>query len=257
MVEEMKIWLLSQKQTQHWTTSKATADACYALLVAGKQGFLDPSNISIALGNKVVQNEASSKEAGTGYLKVSIPGQEVQNEMGKIKVQVSGKPRNSGISWGAVYWQYFEDLDKVSSAANSLQVQKELYIQRQSDSGPVLTPITAENELQVGDKVKVRILIKTDRNLEYVHLKDQRSGCFEPLNTLSGYRFQGQLGFYESSRDVSSHFFIDYLPKGTHIIEYSVFVSQQGNFSVGLTHIQCMYAPEFSAHSDGFRLQVK
>ncbi len=160
-------------------------------------------------------------------------------------------------SWGAIYWQYFENLDKITSAATPLVVKKQLFIEKNSDRGPVLESIREGAGLKIGDKVKARIEIIVDRDMEYVHLKDSRASCFEPTNVLSGYRWQGGLGYYESTKDASSNFFFSYLPKGKYVFEYPMFVTNAGDFSAGLATIQCMYAPEFSAHSEGLRVQVK
>jgi uncharacterized protein YfaS (alpha-2-macroglobulin family) len=92
--------------------------------------------------------------------------------------------------------------------------------------------------------------------MEYVHLKDMRASCFEPVNVLSGYRYQGGLGYYEATKDASTNFFIGWLPQGTYVFEYPLRVTHEGNFSNGITSIQCMYAPEFSSHSEGIRVEV-
>jgi uncharacterized protein YfaS (alpha-2-macroglobulin family) len=111
--------------------------------------------------------------------------------------------------------------------------------------------------LKVGDKVKVRIILKSDRNMEFIHLKDMRSSGFEPINVLSRYKWQDGLGYYESTRDAATNFFIDYLPKGIYVFEYPLRVSHKGDFSNGITSVQSMYAPEFAAHSEGIRVKVE
>jgi len=257
-VDALKVWLLKQKQTQHWKTTKATADACYALLLHGSDWLTGTPRVTIRLGKETLRSSEMKTEAGTGYFRKRYAGSEVQNEMGNIHVKVE-QPGNKeeGVSWGAVYWQYFEDLDKITPAATPLSLKKQLFIERNTDRGPVLTEIKEGNELQVGDKVKIRIELRVDRDMEYVHMKDMRAACMEPLNVLSGYRYQGGLGYYESAKDAATNFFFDYLRKGTYIFEYPVFVSAKGNFSNGITTIQCMYAPEFSSHSEGIRVNVK
>ena len=120
----------------------------------------------------------------------------------------------------------------------------------------MLLPLDANNTLHVGDRVTVRMEIRTDRNLEYVHLKDMRASGMEPLNVLSEYKLKGGLGYYESTKDASTNFFFHYLPKGTHVFEYQLFVSHTGLFSNGIATIQCMYAPEFSSHSEGIKVNV-
>ena len=110
--------------------------------------------------------------------------------------------------------------------------------------------------MKVSDKLKVRIELRVDRDLEYVHMKDMRASGFESMNVLSQYKWQGDLGYYESTRDASTNFFFDYLPKGTYVFEYPLRVVHNGDFSNGVTTIQCMYAPEFTSHSEGERFII-
>jgi uncharacterized protein YfaS (alpha-2-macroglobulin family) len=173
--------------------------------------------------------------------------------MGEITVSKT----DEGVAWGAVYWQYFEQLDKITPAETPLKLKKDLYLQQNTDRGPVITPVTAQTALHVGDLVKVRIELRVDRNMEYVHLKDMRASSFEPVSTLSTHKYQDGLYYYESPRDLAMNFFMGYLPKGTYVFEYALRVSQKGNFSNGVTTIQSMYAPEFSSHSQGVRVDVQ
>lgn len=255
-VEELKVWLLKQKQTQDWKTTKATTEACYALLRRGTDILANTKLVDIKVGNEVVdpsKREDSKLEAGTGYFKTAWKATEITSEMGKIHISKS----DEGVAWGAAYWQYFEQLDKISPAETPLKLKKELFKQQNTDRGPVITPITAQSPLQIGDLVKVRIELRVDREMEYVHLKDMRAAGFEPISTLSTYRHQDGLYYYESPRDLATNFFIGYLPKGTYVFEYALRVSQKGDFSNGVTTIQCMYAPEFASHSEGIRVNVK
>jgi len=261
-VDEMKTWLLMQKQTQHWPSTKATADACYALLLSGNNWLAYEPEVTIHLGqHKTIRSSEVETAAGTGYFKTVVAGKDVLPEMGTITVKTeysaSAQQGTAPPSWGAVYWQYFEDMDKITAAATPLSLSKQLFIERQTDKGPVLTEIKEGNSLKVGDKVKVRMVLKTDRDMEFVHLKDSRGACFEPSDVLSGYRYQNGLGYYESTKDVSTNFFFDRLPKGTHVLEYTVFVNQKGTFSNGIATLQCMYAPEFSSHTEGLRFRVE
>ena len=125
-------------------------------------------------------------------------------------------------------------------------MDKKLFVEKNTDRGPVLTPINEGDAVKVGDKIKVRIELRVDRDMEYVHMKDMRASCLEPVNVLSSYKWQGGLGYYETTKDASTNFFFDYLRKGTYVFEYALFVTHTGNFSNGITNIQCMYAPEFS-----------
>ena len=177
--------------------------------------------------------------------------------MGNIKVDVTSKNSANLPGWGAVYWQYFEQLDKIIPAETPLKLKKQLFIQQNTDRGPVLAPITDQNLLKIGDLVKVRIELRVDRTMEYVHLKDMRAAGFEPVTALSESKYQDGLWYYESPRDLNTSFFMGYLPKGTYVFEYGLRVSQKGDFSNGISTIQCMYAPEFNSHSEGIRVLVK
>ncbi len=259
-VDDLKVWLLKQKQTQNWQTTTATADAVYALLRSGTDWLQYEPEVVISLGNMTISSSQEQTQAGTGYFKKQIDGKDVKPEMGNIKVTVDNKTgKNTGTSWGAVYWQYFENMDKItaSAGASPLHITKQLYIETNTDRGPVLKEITANQPLKVGDKVKVRIVLKVDRDMEYVHMKDMRAAGFEPVNVLSGYKWGNGLGYYESTKDIATHFFFDRLPKGTFVFEYPLMVAQKGTFSNGITTAQCMYAPEFSSHTEGIRVEVK
>jgi uncharacterized protein YfaS (alpha-2-macroglobulin family) len=262
VVDDLKTWLLKNKQTNNWKTTKATAEACYALLLQGTDWLSEEKNVTIKLGSTIINSKDEKQEAGTGYFKTKIDGDKVKPEMGNISVTVSpinqstNKPINGSAAWGAVYWQYFENLDKITFAETPLKLSKKLFIEKNSDTGPVLTPVNDGTQLKVGDKIKVRIELRVDRDMEYVHMKDMRASCMEPVNVISQYKYQGGLGYYESTKDASTNFFFGWLAKGTYVFEYPMFVTHSGNFSNGITTIQCMYATEFTAHSEGVRVNV-
>lgn len=253
-VDAMKIWLLKHKQTNSWQTTKATADACYALILSGTDWLTNEPKVVLQLGDISISSAEQKQEAGSGYFKLRYAGNEVTSEEGNIKLTVSENTNST--SWGAVYWQYFENLDKISSAKTPLEIKKRLFIERNTDRGPELQSITSGKTLKVGDKLISRIEIIVDRDMEYVHLKDMRAAAFEPVNVISSYKWQGGLGYYESTKDVSTNFFFDHLRKGKYVFEYPVFVQQSGEFSDGIATIRCMYAPEFSSHSEGIRVKV-
>jgi uncharacterized protein YfaS (alpha-2-macroglobulin family) len=178
--------------------------------------------------------------------------------MGNVQVFVKAQNgKEAQPSWGAVYWQYFEALDKITPAETPLKLSKKLFVEKNTDRGPVLQPVNEGDELKVGDKIKVRIELRADRAMEYVHMKDMRAACLEPVNVLSSFKWQGGLGYYESTKDASTNFFFSYLPKGTFVFEYALFVTHTGTFSNGITSIQCMYAPEFGSHSEGIKIRVE
>jgi hypothetical protein len=255
-VEDLKVWLLKQKQVSDWKTTRATSEACYALLRRGTDILAGEKLVEIKIGDEVIdplKREDTKVEAGTGYFKTAWTAKEISHEMGKIQVTKS----DDGVAWGAIYWQYFEQLDKITPAETPLSLKKQLFVQENTDRGPVIKPVEENTKLKIGDLVKVRIELRVDRNMEYVHLKDMRASTFEPLETISKHRYQDGLFYYESPRDLAMNFFIGYLPKGTYVFEYPLRVSQKGNFSNGITTIQCMYAPEFTSHSEGMRVTVE
>ncbi len=252
-VDDMKRWLLRQKQTQSWSSTKATTEAVYALLLRGSSWLSMGVNTQVSLGGQPIESRVTKADAITGYEKVTYAASEIKPEMGNISIT----KKNDGPAWGALYWQHFEPLDKVMPGSAGLSVQKTLYVQHDSPSGPVSTPVTEKTSLKPGDLIKVRLILKTDRLMQYVHLKDSRASGFEPIAALSGYKYQNGLGYYESPRDASTDFFMNYLPVGTHVFEYDLRVAQTGDFSAGVATVQCFYAPEFSAHSAGERVSVK
>ncbi|HEV8084517.1 MAG TPA: alpha-2-macroglobulin family protein [Chitinophagaceae bacterium] len=262
-IDDLKTWLLKNKQTNNWKTTKATAEACYALLLQGTDWLSEEKTVIIKLGNTTFNSKDEKQEGGTGYFKRKIDGDKVKPEMGSINVSVfsptnqsANKPSNQSSSWGSVYWQYFENLDKIAFSETPLKLNKKLFIEKNSDKGPVLMPVNNGDKIHIGDKIKVRIELRVDRDMEYVHMKDMRASCMEPTNVISQHKYQDGLGYYETTKDVSTNFFFGYLNKGTYIFEYPMFVTHSGNFSNGITTIQCMYAPEFTAHSEGVRVNV-
>ncbi|MEN0049591.1 MAG: hypothetical protein AAF806_21200, partial [Bacteroidota bacterium] len=193
-------------------------------------------------------------EVGTNYFKATWSGEEINADMANISVSNPNKT----VAWGGVYWQYFEQLDKIKTFEETpLQLKKALFKEVNSPTGPKLEAITEDSKLEAGDKVKVRIELRVDRAMEYVHMKDARASGFEPINVLSQYKYQDGLGYYESTREASTNFFFSYLRPGTYVFEYPVRVVHAGDFSNGVTTIQCMYAPEFTSHSEGVRVVVE
>ena len=177
---------------------------------------------------------------------------EIQPEMGNIKMTKS----DEGIAWGSIHWQYLEDISKIKPYEGTpLTIKKRLYVKKNTADGPVISEIAGP--LQVGDEVVTRVELRVDRDMEFIHLKDYRGSGTEPVNVISRYKFQDGLGYYESTRDTASHFFIDRLPRGTYVFEYSVRVQNRGVYESGIAEIQCMYAPEFNSHSESVELTVK
>ncbi len=258
--EECRIWLLKQKQTRNWKSTKATADAVYALLLGGPSWLGDDSLVRVRLAQRditpdphaVDADPKAAVEPGTGFYQVRLTANEIDPALASITVRKT----DNGVAWGAVHWQYFEDLSNVRPYAGSpLTLGKRLFVRTQTARGPVLQEVSGP--VRVGDELIVRIELRTDRDLEYVHLKDLRGSGTEPVNVLSQYKFQDGLGYYETTRDTASHFFIEYLRKGTYVFEYPLRVQHQGTYPTGVAEVQCLYSPEFGGHSESPILRVR
>lgn len=259
-VDEMKIWLLKQKQTQRWDSPMATVDAIYALLYHGSDWLANYGEVKIKLGNALLQ--PASIEAGTGYFKETIPRADIRPEMGKVTVSTtdgftrSESINKSSIGWGAIYWQYYQNLDKVTDQSGSLKITKKLFVEKMTATGKTMLPIE-QTELKKGDKVITRLVITTDRNMEFVVLKDLRASCFEPVNQLSGCEWKEGVCYYQTTKDASTQFFFSFLPKGTYVFEYELWANLAGEYTSGVASLQCQYSPEFVSYAGGRKIEVK
>ena len=240
-IDEMKRWLLKQKQTQTWETPIATADAVYALMATGASDLLaNTGGVEITLGKEVIRTPADD---AIGYIKKTVSG-DVMN-IKKVSVDKEG----TGMGWGAVYAQYLESMDQIGEQGNGLSVSRQLYKgdEALNESAP----------LKVGDKITVRLTVKADRDMDFVQIKDDRAACMEPLQAVSGFRWSNGLGYYQATKDASTQFFIDQMRKGTYVIEYQVYVNRTGEYQAGIATVQSAYAPEFGGHTGGYRVMVE
>ena len=240
-IDEMKRWLLKQKQTQTWETLIATADAVYALMATGASDLLaNTGGVEITLGKEVIRTPADD---AIGYIKKTVSG-DVMN-IKKVSVDKEG----TGMGWGAVYAQYLESMDQIGEQGNGLSVSRQLYKgdEALNESAP----------LKVGDKITVRLTVKADRDMDFVQIKDDRAACMEPLQAVSGFRWGNGLGYYQATKDASTQFFIDQMRKGTYVIEYQVYVNRTGEYQAGIATVQSAYAPEFGGHTGGYRVMVE
>jgi uncharacterized protein YfaS (alpha-2-macroglobulin family) len=248
-VEDCKVWLLKQKQTQHWRTTKATADVVYALILRGMDFLSSTKLVRVQLGETEVTPE--KVEAGTGFYEKMYMKNEIRPAFSDINIIKEDK----GIAWGGAYFQYFEEMSAITPHTTNLQLDKKVFVNRETKQGTFIELLTGN--LNVGDLITIRIVLRVDRDMEYVHLKDLRGSGLEPVDVLSGYRYQDGLRYYQSTKDVATHFFIDYLPKATYVFEYNLRVQHKGQYQNGVAEIQCMYAPEFSSHSQSQWLEVE
>lgn len=247
--DRLKQWLLNQKRTQNWESVPATINAIYALLLTGSDWLNENNTCTVDWGGKTYST--AEGETATGYLKVVLGEKEISSESNSISIRKEG----NAPAWGAVYEQYFENINSVDKQQGVLNVEKKLFIESNSGTGLQIQPVT-EDKLRVGDKVVVRLTIRTDREMDYVFLKDLRAGCFEPADQISGTKFRDGVMYYQSPTDVSENFFFNRLPAGTFVIEYPVYVTRTGDYAGGFSTIQCLYAPEFVSHTESETISV-
>ncbi len=249
-IEEMKIWLVTQKEVNSWGSSRGTAEVIFTMLNSGKSWTTAESDkATIIWGGKELVNPDTK---ATGYVKTSVKADHIDKSLGTVTVTKPGP----GVVQGGLFWQYYEDLDKIKSSESYISITKELYKKVKTVNGEELQKITARTPLKVGDKVTVRMILNTDRNMEFIHLKDMRAAGFEPLNVISGYEWKNGLGYYQSTKDASTNFYVEYMPKGKYVFEYDYICNASGTFSNGITTLQNYYAPQMNAHTMGTRVTI-
>ena len=250
-VEEMKIWLITQKEVSNWDTSRSTAEVIYTILNSGKSWTSAESDkATIIWGGKDLVNPDTK---ATGYVKSAVNSDKIDKNLASVTITKPG----AGIVQGGLFWQYYEDLDKIKSSENYISITKELYKKVKTVNGEELQKITENAPLKIGDKVTVRMILNTDRNMEFIHLKDMRAAGFEPVDVLSGYQWKNNLGYYQVTKDASTNFYIEFMPKGKYVFEYDYICNAAGTFSNGITTMQNYYAPQMNAHTQGTKVSIK
>ncbi|MBU2886352.1 carboxypeptidase-like regulatory domain-containing protein [Gilvimarinus agarilyticus] len=249
----MRLWLLRHKQTQSWPTTKATTDAIYALLLNQSTIRPEGSQVTVSIGGKVLDRREGITEQAAGHYEVKWSPDEMDQSMAQIELNNA----DSTTAWGAMYWQYFEDIDAVQSSTESWTIDKQVLLNQQTLKGTRLVALSDSVQLHVGDLLTVRLVVKIDRDAEFVHLKDQRASGLEPVDVLSGYQWQEGISYYQMTRDTGTHFFFDMLNKGTYVFSYELRVNHAGVYNGGIATIQSMYAPVYSGHSDSQKIEIQ
>jgi uncharacterized protein YfaS (alpha-2-macroglobulin family) len=248
-IEDMKIWLITQKEVNSWGSSRGTSEVIFTILNSGKSWTSAESDkATIIWGGKELQPQTQA----TGYVKSTVKTDVLDKNLATVTVTKPG----AGIVQGGLFWQYYEDLDKIKSSENYLSITKELYKKIKTVNGEELQKISPETPLKVGDKVTVRMILNTDRPMEFIHIKDMRAAGFEPVDVLSGYQWKNSLGYYQSTKDASTNFYIEHMPKGKYVFEYDYVANASGKFSNGITTIQNYYAPQMNAHTKGTNVVI-
>ncbi len=252
LLEEATIWLLCNKRCNMWENAATTVDAIYELSFVGEQ----MSAVSIMKNSVIIQSPVKTYGRTSQNTDENIFIQKYWNadEMADFK-DFTIENKTDNLVWGGLFRQYFVSIDEVRKHESPLNVDRELFVERNDENGSYLVPIK-ETELKVGDKVVVNLTIEASQVMEFVFLKDLRAACLEPTEQMSRYNYSDGMSYYQSNSDTFMGFYFDRLPKGKHRVSYSMFVTKEGNFSNGYALIQCIYSPEFSAYSEGMRLSV-
>jgi len=249
-IEGMKIWLITQKEVNSWGSSRGTAEVIFTILNSGKSWTnAESDKAEITWGGKQLNPQTQA----TGYVKQSINSDKINKDLGTVVI----KKESAGIVQGGLFWQYYEDLDKIKSSENYISISKELYKKVKTENGEQLIKINENSPIKVGDKVTVRMILNTDRNMEFIHLKDMRAAGFEPLDVISGYEWKNNLAYYQSTKDASTNFYIEYMPKGKYVFEYGYVANASGIFGNGITTLHNYYAPQMNAHSKGSIISIR
>ena len=253
IIDGLKLWLLKNKQTNSWNTSKATSAAIYAFMINADSWLNESEPVEVMLPVYNEKVNFKNVDYATGYGRVDFAADKISSDLSKVKIS---NP-NKHIAWGAAYFQYWEELNNITSYEDTpLKLTKNVYNVEMDNNDETLIEISAQDKISIGDKLRIKIELSVDRPMEYIQMRDMRSSGIEPFNVLSQYKWQDGLGYYESTKDVATFFYFDYLPKGDFIFEYDVYASHQGAYSNGITEVQSMYSPEFSSHSEGVSLLI-
>ena len=257
LLDQMRIWLLSKKRFDRWESSASTLDATYALLLRGSDWFEEGKEVTLRFGNTPISTEGGV--AGTGFIQRRWKANEVNSDMRQLTVN-NPTPH---LVWGGLFRQYFVPIDEVKSDESGFTIKRELFVETVTDKGKKLVPVGSKvpepvegPKLKVGDKLTVKITFTNQQDMSFVFVKDLRAAGFEPIEQISRYEYNDRMSYYQSNTDTDMEFFIEFLPKGTHQLEYSMFVTKEGCLNNGYALIQCQYAPEFSAYSDGMKVKV-
>ncbi len=229
-IQEMQQWLLQQKRTQTWDTPINSINAIYAFLNGNSQLLESQAKTVLKIDGKPLDMPQAT--AGMGYVKTTQTITQGQS----LKTFTAEKS-STGTSWGALYAQYFQNTKDIQDQGSELTILREMI------------PATC----RVGDRVKVRLTIRAERDLDFVEIVDRRAACMEPVNQLSGYRN----GAYCAPKDNATHYFFDVFTKGTHVIETEYYIDRTGTYETGTCTVQCAYAPEFRATTHSQTVKVE
>lgn len=246
-IDAMRFWILGQKRTNMWDNDRATAEAVYAIVNRGTDWTNDNGEVTITISGDEV--DLNNGEAGAGFVQKTL-----STDGDYSNVSIDNQTNHQ--VWGGMFRQYFVPIDKVQKSNEDMKVRRELFVERIEGDKTSYVPVS-EEDIKVGDKVKIVLYIENQQDMEFVYLKDLRGACFEPTEQISRYHYDNGLWYYQSTSDVAMEFFFDAMPKGRHELSHTVYVTKEGSFSAGYAVLQCQYAPEFGAYSEGGRIVIK
>ncbi len=241
-LDAMRQWLLLQKQTQNWGNVPSTLDAVSLLLTSGSNWVAKGNDAQLTWGDTPLAQSVEA-EAVMGYEKYQREGDSITT----ADATVSVSHHVAHPSWGALYWQYYDKMSEIEARGSEpISVAREYYVMCQGEWMPVGT-----TTLHAGDRVMVRMVIYTDRDMQYMTLTDARPACFEPVEQLPSYECNDGTCYYREPTDAATSFYFDFLPRGTRVITYEVYVDRAGTYQTGIATFGSYYAPQYTAHSAG------
>ena len=247
-IEDLQRWLLQSKRTQAWDTPVNSVNAIWAFMNNG-QWTMDNGEASVLkLDGKVM--ELPKATAGLGYVKVTQPvavNSRNESEGKQVANTFTVEKTSSGISWGAVYAQFFQPVTEIKASNAGLTVKRELFVRNSNNNAKDAV------QAKVGDKVVVRITIVADRDYDFVQVSDKRPACLEPVSQISGYQYGG---YYIAPKDYCTNYYFDMMAKGTHVVETEYFVDREGVYQSGTCTAQCAYAPEYTGRQGAIKVKV-
>lgn len=246
-IDAMRFWILGQKRTNMWDNDRATAEAVYAIVNRGTDWTNDNGEVTITISGDEI--DLNNGEAGAGFVQKTL-----STDGDYSNVSIDNQTNHQ--VWGGMFRQYFVPIDKVQKSNEDMKVRRELFVERTDGDKTNYVPVS-EEDIKVGDKIKIVLHIENKQDMEFVYLKDLRGACFEPTEQISRYHYDNGLWYYQSTSDVAMEFFFDNMPKGKHELSHTVYVTKEGSFSAGYAVVQCQYAPEFVAYSEGRRIVIK
>ena len=255
-LNDMQIWVIRQKQGQKWDSEINTIQAVDILLTVSPDTTFHEAQMPVVTmaGNNL---HLDDQTAGIGFVKQPVPEEMVKAVMAQPKPTVTVEKQSPGLSWGTVYGQALESLDKVEQNGEALTVERKMYVYDANAQDDGWKLVDDNYVFKVGDKVRMRHIVFADRDLDFVQIRSQHAACLEPAKTRSGYQMLGGRGGYLALHDASADFFFDRFQKGTVTIDLEMYVTSPGSYANGIATVQCAYAPTFSGHSKGNRINVK